>query len=211
MSDAVLFRTCLLDPIPEIEQAAATLERAIDADLAGARELAEELLRQADIDAVRRWTDSIWGKNSTCAPKGPYSSAASKGATSSLRMPGADVQAALHARDGYYCRFCGIPVVRKQVRERLRRLYPEVPIWGRKNAEQHAALQCMWAQYDHLLPHSRGGSNELSNLVVTCAPCNFGRMQYTLEEAHLMNPLDRPPRTGNWRGLENLLEPARAG
>lgn len=210
MSDAALIRSCLLDPVPEIEQAAATLERAVEAHLAGARELAADLLRQADSPAVRGWTESIWGKDSRCAPKGPYASAVSKGAATPLRMPGATVQAALHARDGYYCRFCGIPVVRKQVRERLRRLYPEVPIWGRRNSDQHAALQCMWAQYDHLLPHSRGGSNELANLVVTCAPCNFGRMQYTLEEARLTNPLDRPPRMGSWRGLEKLLEVPRA-
>lgn len=96
-------------------------------------------------------------------------------------------------------------MVRKQVREFLRRAYPAVRIWGKKNADQHAALQCMWAQYDHLLPHSRGGSSELDNLVVTCAPCNYGRMQYTLSEARLSSPLERSPRIGPWCGLEYLL------
>jgi hypothetical protein len=204
------FRRCLRDPIPEIEQAAVALERAVEAHLAGAREMAFELLCEANANAVREWTESIWGKGSTFVPKGPYWSAVPRAASSALRMPGAKIQAELHARDGYYCRFCGIPVVRRQVRELLRRLYPEVLIWGRKNSDQHAALQCMWAQYDHLLPHSRGGSNDLSNLVVTCAPCNFGRMQYTLEEASLWSPLDRPPRTGEWRGLEKLVEVERA-
>jgi hypothetical protein len=125
-------------------------------------------------------------------------------------MPNLKLQLELHRRDGFYCRFCGIPVIRKQVREYIRAQYPEVPIWGRKNCEQHAALQCMWAQYDHLLPHSRGGKNTLENLVVTCAPCNYGRMQYTLDEAHLQNPLERAPKVGPWEDLENLLTPLDA-
>jgi hypothetical protein len=113
---------------------------------------------------------------------------------------------ALHAKDGYYCRFCGIPVIRKQIRDLMRKLYREGNLWGPRNADQHAALQCMWAQYDHLVPHSRGGSSsDLNNLVITCAPCNFGRMQYTLEEAALLYPLQREPRRGLWDGLERLI------
>jgi 5-methylcytosine-specific restriction endonuclease McrA len=63
----------------------------------------------------------------------------------------------------------------------------------------------MWVQYDHLIAHSRGGDHDLTNMVVTCAPCNYGRMQYTLEEAYLFNPLEREPRQGTWDGLERML------
>ena len=198
-------RLCLREPIPEIEFAAGLLEQAVAAHRSGQLAEARSLLERANIDAVRSWSESLWGKKSRFAPSGPYWSTVPAPTTTHLRMPSRVEQNALHARDGYYCRFCGIPVIRKQVRERLRKLYPDVQIWGKTNKAQHAALQCMWAQYDHLLPHSRGGSNSPDNIVVTCAPCNYGRMQYTLEEAGLMNPLEREPRRGSWTGLEQLL------
>ena len=200
-------RVCLREPIPEIEFAAGLLEQAAAAHRSGQHAEARSLLERANIDAVRDWSESLWGKKSRFAPSGPYWSSVAAPTTTHLRMPSLVERNAVHARDGYYCRFCGIPVIRKQVRERLRKLYPDVQIWGKTNKAQHAALQCMWAQYDHLLPHSRGGSNSPDNIVVTCAPCNYGRMQYTLEEAGLMNPLEREPRRGSWTGLEQLLAP----
>ena len=87
----------------------------------------------------------------------------------------------------------------------LKTLYPQVMQWGRKNIEQHAAFQAMWLQYDHVLPHSRGGNNDLDNIVITCAPCNFGRMDRLLEEVGLQDPRNREPVRSNWDGLERLL------
>lgn len=198
-------RTCLRNPIPAIELAANLLNLAVTAHLEGRSDKACTLIVKADMPEVRSWTESLWGKSSKYAPSGPYLSNLPSSSIASIRNPDTFTQRQLHERDGYYCRFCGIPVIRKQVRERLRKLYLNVQIWGRRNNDQHAALQCMWAQYDHLLPHSRGGGNKLDNLVVTCAPCNYGRMQYTLKEAGLQNPLEHEPRHGTWDGLERLL------
>jgi len=203
-------RVCLREPIPAIEAAAARLELAAIAHLSGQRSRAGQLIDEANDPAVRDWTESLWGKGSQYAASGPFLPTPAFINGVKERMPSAACQRELHGRDGYYCRFCGIPVVRKQIREYLRRSYPETNVWGRRNCEQHAALQCMWAQYDHLVPHSRGGDNSLKNLVVTCAPCNYGRMQYTLEEAGLQNPLERPARSGSWQGLENLLSAGNA-
>jgi 5-methylcytosine-specific restriction endonuclease McrA len=77
--------------------------------------------------------------------------------------------------------------------------------WGDRNAEQHAGLQAMWVQYDHVVPHARGGDNALTNLVVACAPCNCARMDYTLEEVGLLDPRTREPVRSSWDGLERLL------
>jgi 5-methylcytosine-specific restriction endonuclease McrA len=66
----------------------------------------------------------------------------------------------------------------------------------------------MWAQYDHVVPHARGGSNDIGNLVVTCAPCNYGRMNYTLSEAGLQDPRTHSPRIGPWTGLQEVLPSA---
>lgn len=117
-------------------------------------------------------------------------------------------KAALRAvvwRDGHHCRFCGIPVIRSEVRNHLRKLLPEAVRWGRSNASQHTAFQAMWLQYDHIVPHARGGDNSIGNVVVTCAPCNYARMDYTLDELGLENPLSREPRRSNWDGLERVL------
>jgi hypothetical protein len=122
-----------------------------------------------------------------------------------LRMPTSSEKQLLHSRDGYHCRFCGVPVIRKEVRDRLRKLYPGALQWENNTAMQHAAFQAMFAQYDHLLPHARGGNNDLQNMVVTCAPCNYGRMNYTLDEVGLADPRLREPIRSTWDGLERLL------
>src|SRR5690242_18273793 len=77
--------------------------------------------------------------------------------------------------------------------------------WGRTNVSRHLAFQCMWMQFDHLVPHSRGGDNSLENVVVTCAPCNFGRMQWTLEEVGLTDPRHRLAQKTGWDGLERMI------
>lgn len=177
----------------------------MSAHLAGRPDIAEQLIRLADIPAIREWTESLWGKDSpyvqyrpTLGTKPIYS----KEPRVEVRMPTASEKNKLHLRDGYSCRFCGIPVIRKEVRERIRKAYPQALTWGNKNTEQHTAFQAMWAQYDHVVPHAKGGDNDLSNIVITCAPCNFGRMSYSLAEVGLSDPRLRPPVHSSWDGLE---------
>ena len=64
----------------------------------------------------------------------------------------------------------------------MRVKYPSAVRWGKANATRHAAFFCMWLQYDHVVPNSRGGETDEVNVVITCAACNFGRMERTLEE-----------------------------
>ncbi len=205
VSSSNQLKICLRDPISEIAEAALLLNQAVDAHAAGDYELAAALIREADNPAVRAWTESLWGSKSPYAPKPQHPPRPSLG-RAAARIPSAALQAELHRRDGYHCRFCGIPVIRKRVREYFRQSYPHLPIWGRRNCEQHAALQAMWVQYDHIIPHSRGGENDLRNLVVTCAPCNYARMECTLEEAMLSDPRAREPIRSSWDGLERLLK-----
>jgi 5-methylcytosine-specific restriction endonuclease McrA len=120
-------------------------------------------------------------------------------------MPGADIKRALIERDGHHCRFCRIPVIRTEIRQRIHKLYPESLPWGRSNTEQHSAFQALWLQYDHILPHARGGESTLDNMVVTCAGCNYSRMEYTLEETGLSDPRMRPPIRSTWDGLERFV------
>lgn len=88
--------------------------------------------------------------------------------------------------------------------------YPESLPWGGTNPEQHAAFQCMWLQFDHILPHARGGDNSVNNVVVTCAPCNYGRSSKVLCEVGLIDPRGLPVHTTSWDGLERFLKPSQS-
>lgn len=198
-------RTCLSEPIPQIAEAAEYLKQATAAHLLRDFDRAEELIRQADMPEIYRWLKPIWA-NSSIHLRVPAQQEQSlnKEFRSKARMPNTSIKASIHQRDGYNCRFCGIPVVRRETRTRIKDRYPTALRWGSKETEQHAAFQAMWAQYDHVVPHARGGTNELENMILTCAACNFGRAGYTLEEVALIDPRSRPPIKTVWNGLENF-------
>jgi 5-methylcytosine-specific restriction endonuclease McrA len=200
-------RACLRDPIPEIFEAASHLDAAVTAYLVGKWAKADELIRLADIPSIAEWTESLWGVG------GPWTRPLrvenplpyiARDQRLKARMPVRSERDALLARDGFHCRFCGIPVVRAETRSLIRREFPEALRWGNRNKDQHAGFQAMWLQYDHLLPHARGGINEQHNMLVTCAPCNNGRSNLTLDEAGLADPRLRNPITSAWDGLERF-------
>lgn len=201
-------RACLSEPIPEIFEAAQLLSAAATAHRAGLRDQAEEFIRLADNPRIAEWTESLWGRGGpwTQPPLAvsnppPY---LRKKDRPMPRMPTPAQKAQLLARDGHHCRFCGIPLIRAEVRKRFTKAYPDAARWDRTNPSQHAAFQAMWLQYDHVLPNARGGTSELSNLVITCAPCNFGRTELTLEEVGLLDPRMRSPTFSEWDGLERF-------
>jgi hypothetical protein len=198
---------CFREPIPEIFEAAQQLDAAVSAHLSGNSAQAEHYIRLADAPAIRDWVESILGKGA------PYvvvqATTGLNPATEmrvNARMPTAAEKRQLHQRDGYLCRFCGLPVIRPEVRNSIKRQYPNALRWGKRNVERHAAFFAMWAQYDHLMPHARGGTNSLGNLVVTCAACNYGRGGYTLAEVGLSNPLERSVIQLKWDGLERFKQ-----
>ena len=202
-------RRCLIDPIPEISDAAIMLDAAVSAHLRGDALEAERLLRLADMPLIAEWTESMWGRSHMMpAAKASDAPFLPKDQRVPARMPTKEQKRMLHERDGYHCRFCGIPVIRVEIRNKLRSLYPSAVRWGKTNAEQHAALQAMWAQYDHVLPHARGGDNSLENVIVTCAPCNFARMNSMVGEVGLLDPRGYDPVRSNWDGLERLISRA---
>lgn len=197
-------RRCFREPIPEIFDAARYMDAAVSAHLAGHTAVAEELFVLANIKEVWDWVESIWGK------KSPYVNV-TKNPSQHIqprvknRMPDSQMKSELRKRDGYHCRFCGIPVIRSEVRNVLRNTYPKAIPWEGTTATQHAGFQCLWLQYDHVVPHSAGGVNSLENLVIACAACNFGKMNFTLEELGLSDPRYLPPVQSRWDGLERGL------
>jgi 5-methylcytosine-specific restriction endonuclease McrA len=196
-------RTCLRDPIPEITEAARLLDCAVAAHLRGDRVVADELIRGANMPAIREWVESIWGKKTGFLPKRTVR-CIEKELRVKERMPTPAQKVELLRRDGYHCRFCGIPVIRTEIRKRIHAIYPDALPWGRRNIDQHAAFQAMWVQYDHLVAHASSGTNDLDNIVITCGPCNFGRRHHSLEEVGLIDPRTREPLRSTWDGLERF-------
>ncbi|MBL0900807.1 MAG: HNH endonuclease [Reyranella sp.] len=201
-------RRCLLEPIQAIFDAAKNLDDAVDAHLAGDRTAADALILEADRPEIYRWTDAIWGRHVAeilrIRPVANAPPTLRKDDRPIPRAPVAETRRRVIDRDGYHCRFCGIPVIDRRVRSMLREHYPIALRWGRTNNQQHAAFQCMWLQYDHVLPNGRGGDSSADNIVVTCAPCNFGRMERTLEEVGVLDPRSRPVIRSAWDGLERI-------
>ena len=176
-------RRCLREPIPDIFRATEMLDRAVDAHAAGDRAEAAKLIAETNLDSIRDWTDSLWGSTDPLI----HRVREVRGAPPVLaeedripvRMPNAEERRRLIGRDGYHRRFCGIPLIRLEIRNAMRKVYAEALPWPTRgkgcDKHKHATFLCMWLQYDHITPHSRGGGNGLDNLAVTCAPCNFGR------------------------------------
>ena len=71
----------------------------------------------------------------------------------------------LFARDGYRCQYCHRPQGELRHRECLTR--------------------------DHLIPLSRGGTNEWTNVVTACSPCNTRKANHLPEEIG-MHPITNP-------------------
>jgi hypothetical protein len=205
-------RRCLKEPIPEIFEAASLLSEAVDAHLAGDSLRADRLIREADMPAIADWVlPLVWtNKNRLADIRFREVSGApvllDKADRNPKRSPTPTQKAELIALYGYNCAFCGIPLVTAKARMALTAAYPEAAHWiDRKDPLCHAALLCMGLEYDHVLPHSRGGDSSLSNLVVTCAGCNYGRMSETLEEVGVRDPRLTAPTKTDWDGLQRLL------
>ncbi len=208
-------RECLRNPIPETFEAAMLLDRAVAHHLAGNCNEAARLIRQADTEDIRAFTESLWGSKTT-NPDQPkyirwrYVSGLPGPAVEDLerkRKPNPSDEEAIVTRWGRRCVHCGVPLIRSAVPKALQAACQDLRIWcpGNKNAEQHAAFQSMWLQFDHVVPHSSGGRTEIGNVVVTCAPCNYGKGESMLEELGLIDPRSRPGVRTSWDGLERLL------
>jgi HNH endonuclease len=197
-------RLSLSEPIVQLKDAARYLDAAVSAHMQHKPGVAEELFRLADMPEIRQWTKSIWANSEVHVRFRSSEPTLAKELRAKERMPSQAEKARVHQRDGYHCRFCGMPVVRSQTRKLIHHAYPQAVIWGDKDVQQHAAFQAMWAQYDHIVPHARGGTNDLENLVLTCAPCNFGRAGYTLQEVAVTDPRIRLPVQSQWDGLERF-------
>lgn len=199
---------------PEVFEAALLLKEAVSAHLAGDVALADSRLRAADNPLIGEWLDPIWTRRSPLVKAVRVEGLPPilpKNQRHHPRTATTEMRKALVARDGHHCRFCGIPLIRPEIRKLLNSIYPEAARWTSPHeTNQHRGLQVMWMQYDHVVVHSRGGLTDMDNLVVACVACNFGRDRFTLEEMRMSDPrtdVRLPTWHGRntWTGLEEIL------
>ncbi|WP_111406168.1 HNH endonuclease [Meridianimarinicoccus sp. RP-17] len=205
-------RLCIKEPIPEVRIAISVLEVAVDAHLAGDEDLAAAKFREANCPITWQWLNEAWTKvHKNVVLKRPEGD--TQEIPKSDRDPDRNITQCIKdlvlERDGYRCRYCGLPVVHADIRKIARQLYPnEVPWNPRIAAEQHSAFQAVWLQFDHVEPHSHGGKSSIENVVITCALCNFGKDRFTLRQLDIEDPRLRPPVLTNFDGLERLRQAA---
>ena len=204
-------RRCFLTPIPQLSTAADLLASAADRLLEGDAPNARQLVAEADMPVIGAYTALVTG---AVNPLVHWQSAMPAGAVglerSAQRMPSSSVERAIYVRDGWRCRYCGTRVIDRSMRARLHRCLPDVARWGARNADKHTALAALSASLDHIVPHSRGGTNDEPNLVTACNACQFGRGQWTLEEVGFFDPREYPPVLDEWDGLTRLSRLAAA-
>ena len=198
-------RRCFLTPIPQLSTAADLLASAADHLLEGDAPNARQLVAEADMPVIGAYTALVTG---AVNPLVHWQSAMPAGAVglerSAQRMPSSSVERAIYVRDGWRCRYCGTRVIDRSMRARLHRCLPDAARWGARNADKHTALAALSASLDHIVPHSRGGTNDEPNLVTACNACQFGRGQWTLDEVGFWDPREYPPVLDEWDGLTRL-------
>lgn len=198
-------RRCFLTPIPQLSSAADLLASAADRLLAGDVANARLLIKEADMPVIAAYTALVTGAvNPVVHWQWSMPAGSAEVERSAQRMPSLGFERAIYVRDGWRCRYCGTRVIDRSMRGRLHRCLPDVARWGARNADKHSALAALSASLDHIVPHSRGGTNDEPNLVAACNACQFGRGQWTLQEVGFFDPREYPPVLDEWDGLTRL-------
>lgn len=79
----------------------------------------------------------------------------------------------LAERDGMTCHWCGTWVEDQGTLNRQH--WYKTEHGYSMSSEANAHILRHTATVDHITPKSRGGTNDLNNLVIACHPCNTGR------------------------------------
>lgn len=200
-------RRCFVEPISEIDHATDLISNAADSLLDNDPEYSAKLLFESDMPTIGDFIQRISGSPSLEVHRFREvpSSPPITDKRSKQRMPPRSVERSIFERDGWRCRFCGIRIVSRDAIRVLDAQFPTVVRWQqRRNIDKHAGLRAICSSLDHILPHSRGGSNDPKNLVAACGPCQFGRGYWTLDEVGFIDPRSRPPVLDSWDGLTRV-------
>lgn len=201
-------RYCIKEPTVEVHAAIGSLIDAVEAHVKSDYTLAAARFEQANCPNTWNWLNDGWinvDRNVVFRNPDSDSKVIPKSERDPDRSIASSIKKAVLERDGYRCRYCGLPVVHADIRKIAHQLYPaEVPWNSRVSKQQHSGFQVTWLQFDHVVPHSHGGRSSLENVVVSCALCNFGKDRFTLKQLNIEDPRMRGPVPSEFDGLERL-------
>lgn len=119
-----------------------------------------------------------------------------------------EIQAQIFVRDLWCCRYCGIEVFFSQALRVIENLSPNHGYWdrhGNKNRMSKLLLSRCTA-IDHIIPVSRGGTNELNNLICACWECNTSKNNHSPEVwQNRMIEIEDLKVAENWDGFLSIL------
>ncbi len=167
-------------------------------------DLSRDIVKSIDSEEMKRWFIDVALKSGAWRAK--YSGVSGLDVKNSRRRKVISQKRleALFERDKWRCRYCGIRIAgnRKHFKKFAKSISMPELVSGRTDESRHGIYLMLMASYDHVKPHSEGGSNDESNLVTSCWSCQFGKYKYSLEELGLQNPFKREPEAlGDWCGL----------
>ena len=198
-----MMRTSLLERPDECELAIGELDGGVDSIVAGEFADAALLVVSSDRSSLTDWFIESQTPSIVLGRLGITAEVPDK----LLRCVGIHSAAdsrAVYERDGWRCRFCACRVIDPAARRRLQQLV-EGFRWGRTNRERHGGVIVHMASTDHVLPRAWGGTNDHSNLVTACWPCQFSRSEVRIDECNISDPFDRAPVLDDWDGLRRIL------
>ena len=116
-------------------------------------------------------------------------------------------QNSVFKRDNYHCRYCGNKVISQEFLKLFSRTI-NLPHFkrGKTNLTTHGIFHLTWPVADHLIPWTNGGETTIENLVTSCAPCNYGKAGYTIEQIRINSPLNQPVSQSSWIGLSQHIQ-----
>jgi len=165
----------------------------------GATSMAEELVIGLDGERLRAHWNLVMSEPDRLGVPLPMGDSAA--GRSRPKRPGAEIEREVFASDGWRCRWCSTPVIARRALRRMHLVFPVAFPRDATDRGRHGLILAASASLDHVLPLSRGGTNDRENLVTACWPCQFARNDWKLEELGLADPRERAPRPDDWDGV----------
>ncbi len=185
-------------PLPKPDEALVamdTFEASYRALLSGDISKARELLSHIPSHQMQTWFDMHAQNVSTLRFRGLGSIAPVIVSTElDPKKTFSHLSPQIYRRDNFHCRYCGSKVAPRSFFTRFSNLIGDDAFYiGRANREMPGIYLLFVATLDHVTPHRLGGRTDASNLVTSCWPCNYGKMEYTLEQIGIDDPRLTPP------------------